>query len=166
MQHPLNFILAKFWKLAKSTMPHVRAAWFKVLTVICQKAEILLEGREKEVTNTVFNCLDDSDPTVLPHVWETTLMIMSTVKVKHFIIINNRTINLFMSIDFYQDWWTYVKVDKIFFPKLMKILKQGGQGNAAAIYPNLLPLLSHLPPSVKENDQEFYKKFFDDLRSG
>lgn len=62
-------------------MPLVRAAWFKVLTVICQKAEGLLEGKEKEVTNTVFNSLDDSDPTVLPYVWETTLMIMSTLEV-------------------------------------------------------------------------------------
>lgn len=62
-------------------MPHIRAAWFKVLTVICQKAEILLEGKEKEVANTVFTSLDDSDPTVLPHVWEATLTIMSTLQV-------------------------------------------------------------------------------------
>lgn len=62
-------------------MPHIRAAWFKVLTVICQKAEILLEGKEKEVTNIVFTSLDDSDPTVLPHVWEATLMVMSTLQV-------------------------------------------------------------------------------------
>lgn len=74
-------IVAKFWKLAKNNMPLVRAAWFKVLTVICQKADGLLEGKEKEVTNTVFNSLDDSDPTVLPHVWEATLMIMSTLPV-------------------------------------------------------------------------------------
>lgn len=77
----LNLLVAKYWKLAKSIVPHVRAAWFKVLTVICQKVEVLLEGKEKEVTNTVFNSLDDNDPTVLPHVWEATLMIMSTLKV-------------------------------------------------------------------------------------
>lgn len=75
------FIIAKFWKFAKNNMPHIRAAWFKVLTVICQKADILLEGKEKEVTNTVFTCLDDNDPIVLPHVWEATLMIMSTLQV-------------------------------------------------------------------------------------
>lgn len=63
-------------------MVQVRAAWFKVLTVICQKAEVLLKGREKEVTNTVFNSLDESDPTVLPYVWEATLMIMSSLKVR------------------------------------------------------------------------------------
>lgn len=48
----------------------------------------------------------------------------------------------------------------------MKILKNGGQGNATALYPNLLPLLSHLPPSIKENNSEFYKRFFDNLRTG
>lgn len=48
----------------------------------------------------------------------------------------------------------------------MKILKNGGQGNAAAIFPNLLPLLSHIPSDIKDSDSEFYKKFFDNLRSG
>lgn len=73
---------------------------------------------------------------------------------------------MFNSDLFFQNWWTYVNVDKVFFPKLTKILKNGGQGNATVLYPNLLPLLSHLPPNVKENEPEFYKKFFDDLRSG
>lgn len=51
----------------------------------------------------------------------------------------------------------------------MKILKHGGQGNATALYPNLLPLLSHLPPSIRENESEypdFYKKIFENLRLG
>ncbi|KAG5874665.1 hypothetical protein JTB14_012946 [Gonioctena quinquepunctata] len=134
----------KFWKLAKHKVAHIRTAWFKTLSVICQKAPFLLEGKESHVVGTVFGNLEETDPTVLPCVWEATLLTMSTIK----------------------EWWTFINVDKLFFPKLWKILKQGGRGNAAVIYPSLLPLISNLPPSVNENPCQFYDTFFENLRSG
>nr|XP_023024069.1 E3 ubiquitin-protein ligase listerin [Leptinotarsa decemlineata] len=134
----------KFWKLAKHKVAHIRAAWFKTLSVLCQKAPFLLEGRGSQVVGSVFGNLEEGDPTVLPCVWETTLLTMSTIK----------------------EWWTFINIDKLFLPKLWKILKQGGRGNATVIYPSLLPMISHLPPSVDENLSLFYDSFFGNLCSG
>lgn len=52
----------------------------------------------------------------------------------------------------------------MFVPKLFKILKAGGQGNAAVVYRNLLPLLSHFPAEL--NNITFYSNYFENLRSG
>ncbi|XP_018571354.1 E3 ubiquitin-protein ligase listerin isoform X2 [Anoplophora glabripennis] len=134
----------KFWKLAKHKVSPVRAAWFKALTVLCQKAAFLLEGKGAQLVSTVFNNLEENEPTVLPYVWEAALLTMANIK----------------------EWWTFINIEKQFFPKLWKILKQGGQGNASVIYPNLLPLISHLPATVDENAQQFYNTFFENLRLG
>ncbi|KAJ8918958.1 hypothetical protein NQ315_016860 [Exocentrus adspersus] len=135
---------AKFWKLSKHKVAPVRAAWFKALTVLCQKASFLLEGKGAQVVSTVFSNLEENDPTVLPYVWEAALLTMANIK----------------------EWWTYINIEKLFFPKLWKVFKQGGQGNASVIYPSLLPLISHLPATVDENAQQFYNTFFENLRSG
>ncbi|KAJ8985103.1 hypothetical protein NQ317_019789 [Molorchus minor] len=135
---------SKFWKLAKHKVPPVRAAWFKVLTIICQKAVFLLDGKSPQVVSAVIGNLEENEPTVLPYVWEALLLMTSNIK----------------------EWWTFVNGDKLFFPKLWKILKQGGQGNATVIYPSLLPLISHFPPTINENSHQFYNTFFENLRLG
>lgn len=71
----------KFWKLAKHKVAPVRAAWFKALTVLCQKAAFLLEGKGAQVVGTVFNNLEENEPTVLPYVWEAALLTMANIKV-------------------------------------------------------------------------------------
>ncbi|CAG9822593.1 unnamed protein product [Phaedon cochleariae] len=135
---------SKFWKFGKNKVAYIRATWFKLISIICQKAPFLLDGKGAQVTGSVFGNLEESDPTVLPSVWEAALLTMSTI----------------------ENWWTFINVDKVFYPKLWKILKQGGQGNAAVIYPSLLPVLSHLLPIVNDSSSEFYDKFFENLRLG
>lgn len=56
-----------------------------------------------------------------------------------------------------------MNIEKIFYPKLWKILSKGGQGNASVIYKNLLPLLPHLPVS---EEKQFYPTFFEKMRTG
>lgn len=62
--------------------------------------------------------------------------------------------------------WKHVSAEKLVFPKLWRILREGGQGNAAMIFPNMLPLLSKIPQSVIGTKQEFFTKFFDSMRAG
>ncbi|XP_050511017.1 E3 ubiquitin-protein ligase listerin [Diabrotica virgifera virgifera] len=135
---------AKFWKFSKSKVAHVRASFFNIISVICQKATFLFDDKGSQVVNSVFVGLDEYDPTVLPKIWEATLLTMSNIK----------------------DWWTYINIEKLFLPKLWKILKQGGQGNASIIYPSLLPLISHLPQTIDDNAPQFYNLFFENLWLG
>lgn len=46
----------------------------------------------------------------------------------------------------------------------MKVLREGGKGNAVAVFPHLLPLLSNLPPSLDVN--VFYPNFFENMKMG
>ncbi|KAL3280345.1 hypothetical protein HHI36_017834 [Cryptolaemus montrouzieri] len=133
---------SKFWKYAKHNLTVIRAAWFEVLTALFQKAPFLLENEEGHVTSATLGNIDESDPVVLPLVWQNVLLAISSIK----------------------EWWTKVNIDKLMMPKLWKVLKEGGQGNAAVIYPNLLPLLSNLTPIVDENT--FYSNFFQSLCLG
>lgn len=59
-----------------------------------------------------------------------------------------------------QDCWTHVNAKKGFLPKLWALLKEGGKGMAKALHPNLMPLLSKLPPEVTHPSLEFYNSFF------
>lgn len=47
---------------------------------------------------------------------------------------------------------------------MKKVLREGGQGSAAVIYPNLLSILHKLPESVRID--QFYDSFFENLRLG
>ncbi|XP_030758114.1 E3 ubiquitin-protein ligase listerin [Sitophilus oryzae] len=132
-----------FWKLIKNEVPLVRAAWFQVLTVLCRKAMFLLENRETQILTIVLNKLDDGEPTVLPHVWECVLVAVSSI----------------------QEWWNYVNFEKMYLPKLVNVLKLGGQGNATIIYPSLLPLISQLEP-IQAGPLKFYTIIFDNMRLG
>lgn len=71
----------KFWKLAKHKVAPIRSAWFGVLTALCQKAPFLLNKEEMHVSLCVFSNLDESEPTVLPLVWEAALLTITTIKV-------------------------------------------------------------------------------------
>jgi hypothetical protein len=59
-----------------------------------------------------------------------------------------------------------VNVEKLVLPKLWHILREGGQGNAVTILPNVLPFLNKLPSSVRSNKEDFYDKLFDSLHHG
>ncbi|GJQ69098.1 hypothetical protein Trydic_g6262 [Trypoxylus dichotomus] len=120
----------------------VSSAFFSMLKTLCQKAPFLLKNETEHVINAVFLNLDETEPTVLPNIWEAVLLSVTT----------------------FEEWYKHINVEKVVLPKLYKVLKEGGQGNASVIYPNMLPFLSHLPPSIDNN--VFYFNFFDNMRLG
>ncbi|RZF45698.1 hypothetical protein LSTR_LSTR004993 [Laodelphax striatellus] len=143
-QHKKLVGAAKFWKFSKNSVPSTRAAWFSALVSLCQHAPFLLKDEQKHVTMAVFSNLDEADPTVLPVVWEASL---------HTIVM-------------IEDWPQYVSAEKLVFPKLWRILKDGGLGSANTIYPNILPLLSNIPASLVPDKQIFYSKLFSNMMEG
>jgi hypothetical protein len=68
-------------KIINKGVFQVRAAWFSNLISLCQHAFFLLEDKYKNAVESVFNDLDESDPTVLPVVWEATLHVLVVIKV-------------------------------------------------------------------------------------
>lgn len=58
-------------------------------------------------------------------------------------------------------------MEKALLPKLSKILKTGGNGNASVIFPHMLPFLAKLNASVlQEEEHAFYKEFFRNTKTG
>lgn len=52
---------------------------------------------------------------------------------------------------------------KAFLPHLRKLLREGGYGNAASIFPNLLPMLSKFPFDTLDDSVEFVNEFLDSI---
>lgn len=132
----------KFWKLVQSKVPMIRAAWFGCITAICQNAPFLLENEEASAISAVFSSLNENEPTVLPSTWEAALLIVTQIN----------------------DWHKYINTEKLVLPKLWQILREGGQGSATIIYPNLLPLLSKFPMNISSSN--FYSNFFSSMQLG
>ena len=65
-----------------------------------------------------------------------------------------------------QNWCQLVNVDKVVLPNIFQLLRKGAHGVGSDIYPKLLPLLSQLPPEVKEERPEVYQKLLEALREG
>lgn len=58
-------------------------------------------------------------------------------------------------------------MEKALLPKLAKVLKTGGNGNAAVIFPHMLPLLAKLNASVlNDGVHTVYKEFFRNIKTG
>lgn len=74
----------KFWNLSKHTSALIRNAWFSVLIALCQKAPDLLASEGARATLAVFGSLDETDPAVLPTVWEASLHVLTAVQVSFF----------------------------------------------------------------------------------
>ncbi|KAG8228078.1 hypothetical protein J437_LFUL000078 [Ladona fulva] len=134
----------KFWKYSCDKSPLVRSSWYLVLIALCQNAPFLLDEASSQVAHAVFNNLDETDPITLPLVWEAALHALVTIK----------------------DIWSQINPQKVVLPKLWRVLQDGGQGNAATIFPNLLPLLSKIPSQILDDREVFYRKFFDSMRNG
>jgi hypothetical protein len=74
----------KFWNLSKHTSALIRNSWFSVLIALCQKAPDLLADDGARAALAVFGILDETDPTVLPTVWEASLHVLTAVQVSFF----------------------------------------------------------------------------------
>ncbi|XP_063237912.1 E3 ubiquitin-protein ligase listerin [Bacillus rossius redtenbacheri] len=134
----------KFWKYNRHPSSLVRSAWFKVVAALCQKTPDLVSEESAQATLAVFSNLDEADPVVLSAVWDAALHVVTTL----------------------QDCWAHVSAEKLVLPKLWSVLKQGGRGSAAAIFPSLLPLLSRLPDAVVRDRAGFFPLFFSHMRQG
>lgn len=74
----------KFWKLSKHKIALIRAAFFGVLVILIQKAPFLLKNQQNLLVSTVISNVDDSEPTVLPRVWEALLLVAINIDVSIF----------------------------------------------------------------------------------
>ncbi|KAK0132768.1 E3 ubiquitin-protein ligase listerin [Merluccius polli] len=135
---------AKFWKYSKHKTPQVRGALFEVVSALCQYTPGLVHKEAARASSAVLLGIDDTDPVVLPPLWEAVLHVVTTIP----------------------DCWTHVNARKGFLPKLWALLREGGGGMAKALHPNLMPLVSKLPQQVTEPALDFYTTFFTSLIQG
>uniref|UniRef100_A0AAY4AET5 E3 ubiquitin-protein ligase listerin n=1 Tax=Denticeps clupeoides TaxID=299321 RepID=A0AAY4AET5_9TELE len=134
----------KFWKYSKHKTPQVRGAYFEVLASLCEHVPELAQGEASRVCVAVLLSIDDTDPVVLPPLWEAVLHVLSSIT----------------------DCWSHVNAQKGVLPKLWVLLKEGGKGLATALHPNLLPFISKLPDEVTQPAFNFYSTFFTSLVLG
>ncbi|XP_051902759.1 E3 ubiquitin-protein ligase listerin isoform X2 [Hippocampus zosterae] len=146
MEHRLAHLVnpAKFWKYSRHKAPQVRGAFFEMLCAVCELTPSLAQSEAPRLCPAVLLSIDDTDPLVLPAVWESVLHVASSIS----------------------DCWTHVNPKKGFLPKLWSLLKEGGKGMAKALHPNLMPLLSKLPQQVTDPALEFHTTFFTSLILG
>uniref|UniRef100_A0A8C6MVG9 E3 ubiquitin-protein ligase listerin n=1 Tax=Mus spicilegus TaxID=10103 RepID=A0A8C6MVG9_MUSSI len=134
----------KFWKYGKHSVPQVRSAYFELVSALCQHVPQVMKEEAAKVSPSVLLSIDDSDPVVCPALWEAVLYTLTTI----------------------EDCWFHVNAKKSVFPKLMAMIREGGRGLAAVIYPYLLPFISKLPQSITEPKLDFFKNFLTSLVTG
>lgn len=122
----------------------MRGAFFELVCSLCEQTPALVQAEAARLCPTVLLSIDDTDPLVLPSVWEAVLHVVSTIP----------------------ECWTHVNAKKGFLPKLWALLKEGGKGMAKALHPNLMPLLSQLPLHITDPIMDFYDTFFSSLIQG
>ncbi|GFQ68562.1 e3 ubiquitin-protein ligase listerin [Trichonephila clavata] len=127
----------KFWKFAKSKEAQIRGAWYGLISSLCQLKPDVFVGVEKKLSMTVFSNISESDPVVAPAVWESAL---------HIVVM-------------FENCWQGIDIHKVVLPQLWTFLKEGGKGNARALYPCLLPFLNQLPKEIVESE-DFLLQFF------
>ncbi|XP_043927951.1 E3 ubiquitin-protein ligase listerin-like [Protopterus annectens] len=134
----------KFWKYSKHKTAQVRAAFYELISALCQHLPRTMKSEAARVCPAVLLSIDDSDAVVCPPLWEAVLYILSTI----------------------EDCWNYVNAKKGVLPKLWTVLKEGGRGLAVVIHPNLLPFISKLPQEIIEPKAEFFNTFFKSMILG
>lgn len=135
---------AKFWSFHKSKDSGIKSAWFEVISSCLRHCPSYLSSRHEAVTTIAFQNLDENDSLVVSYVWATIVLVQASI----------------------ENWSTFVSCEKVFLPKLFKLLKSGGSGNAVAIYPHLLPLVSKLNEDFVGDLMEFYKNYFAAIKEG
>lgn len=135
---------SKFWKYSKHKTAQVRGAFFEAVAALCEFSPQLVHDEAVRVCSAVLLSVDDSDPVVLPPLWEAVLHVLSSV----------------------EDCWKHVNARKGVLPKLWVLLREGGRGLATALHPNMLPFISKLPAEVIEPKFDFCSTFISSLIQG
>uniref|UniRef100_A0A673KG56 E3 ubiquitin-protein ligase listerin n=1 Tax=Sinocyclocheilus rhinocerous TaxID=307959 RepID=A0A673KG56_9TELE len=133
----------KFWKYSKHKTPQVRA-FFELIVTMCAHTPQLIQAEAPRACSAVLLSIDDTDPVVLPPLWEAVLHILSCV----------------------DNCWTHVSARKGVMPKLWVLLKEGGRGLATSLHPNMLPFISKLPAEVTQPNLEFSRTFLTSVIQG
>uniref|UniRef100_A0A672SBE0 E3 ubiquitin-protein ligase listerin n=1 Tax=Sinocyclocheilus grahami TaxID=75366 RepID=A0A672SBE0_SINGR len=133
----------KFWKYSKHKTPQVRA-FFELIATMCAHTPQLIQAEAARACSAVLLSIDDTDPVVLPPLWEAVLHILSCV----------------------DNCWTHVSARKGVMPKLWVLLKEGGRGLATSLHPNMLPFISKLPAEVTQPNLEFSRTFLTSVIQG
>ncbi|XP_072178286.1 E3 ubiquitin-protein ligase listerin-like [Diadema setosum] len=134
----------RLWKYAKHKLPEVRGGMYSLLGALCRSMPSLLTSYLPKLSPALLGSVDETEPATVAPLWEAVLHLITSQ----------------------EDCWKYVNIRKAFLPKLWSVLRRGGDGSAATIFPNLLPLLSHLPAEVKGDGVAFYREFFNNFREG
>lgn len=146
LTEPLTLLFenSKFWKHGKSKVSMVKGAMYSFLAGLCQLMPEVGLMYSSKISPLVLHNLDETDPVICTHLWEACLAVVS----------------------YLQDYWSHVNVQKAFWPKLRKVLETGCYGNAVVIAPNLLPLLSKIPPDMFPDKDKFYEEYFNCFKLG
>ncbi|KAJ8412537.1 hypothetical protein AAFF_G00128730 [Aldrovandia affinis] len=136
----LAYLIAqtKFWKYSKHKTPQIRGAFFEAVASLCELTPHLIQKEASRACPAVLLGIEDTDPVVLPPLWEAVLHVLSSIP----------------------DCWTHVNARKGVMPKLWGLLQEGGRGLATVLHPNLLPFISKLPQEITDPKLEFYSTFF------
>lgn len=134
----------RFWSFQKNKSQYIRSAFFECLSSLLQRASFLLVSHEEQLTSNVFKAVDESDPTLLSHIWTCIILIQANIP----------------------NYSRYVNVKKSLLPKLWKVLRTALY--PCVIYPNLLPLVSKLTAESLPDGQlhSFYETFFENINFG
>lgn len=135
----------KFWTYHKHKNPAVRSAWFEVITSLLQHGVFLVEQHHQQIVSSAFQFMDETDPVVVAHVWSSIVLIQAMIP----------------------NWHTHLNFDKAVFPKLWIVLKSGASGNAACVFPHMLPLVSKFTREILgERMSKFQTLFFQNIKEG
>ncbi|XP_043106094.1 E3 ubiquitin-protein ligase listerin [Puntigrus tetrazona] len=134
----------KFWKYSKHKTPQIRGAFFELIATMCAHTPQLIQAEAARACSSVLLSIDDTDPVVLPPLWEAVLHILSCV----------------------DNCWAHVNARKGVMPKLWVLLKEGGRGLATSLHPNLLPFISKLPAEITQPNLEFSRAFLTSVIEG
>ncbi|CAG0892154.1 unnamed protein product [Darwinula stevensoni] len=134
----------KFFKYAKSKNTQMSAFWMHIVGGLCSSQPSLMHEYEAQLCPAVVNALDSDDALLSPAAWEALLHLSRSL----------------------HDFWKYVNVNKAVVPRLLALVCRGGKGNAAVIYPAILPLLGSLEQHGVKDPKAFYGRLLDALKQG
>ncbi|KAF0764977.1 E3 ubiquitin-protein ligase listerin [Aphis craccivora] len=126
-----------YWKLNKHPTPSVRQAWYTLLHSILFKLQHFLESECKKVAFAVFDNIDEDNVTVSVVIWKNIMIVLSKPELNYF--------------------WSQSNAEKIFLPKLWKLLSCS-KGCISSAYENLLELCKNCPVMNTITTTEFYLK--------
>jgi len=129
---------SKFWKLSRHKTGSVRQAFFETLVQLGVVLPSTLLSHAAVLVPAVLPNLYDTDPAAAPAVWAAALQVLAVVP----------------------NAWELTNPQKAVFPNIFKFITVGGEGVAESTFPNLLPVLSKIPPAVMGDQEKFLGRWF------